>query len=230
MSYEKTTWADGDVITAQKLNNIEGGIGKAEFEVFMTAQMNVYRGEKGCYGCQYPSDFDGTPDKCLGKFVKEEMGSGFPGNNYTQIIGVSFNFDTNIIDWIICANGDKFRYAPKSSGAHRNEFTYVIPDPSEGSLVTTTYYIEDGVKKVFEVSTNVQKSHAPGFLIGTPVIEIYENRTTNVMYRTYTHIVSVDTETDTTSNTTTIASFTTANGTVYTYDKTANKFVATFAS
>lgn len=30
MSYVKTTWATGDVITAEKLNNMEGGIGAAE--------------------------------------------------------------------------------------------------------------------------------------------------------------------------------------------------------
>ena len=26
MSYEKTVWADGDIISAQKMNNIENGI------------------------------------------------------------------------------------------------------------------------------------------------------------------------------------------------------------
>ena len=30
MSYNKTTWANGDIITAQKLNNIESGVVKAE--------------------------------------------------------------------------------------------------------------------------------------------------------------------------------------------------------
>ena len=30
MSYEKTTWATGDIITAEKMNNIENGIASAE--------------------------------------------------------------------------------------------------------------------------------------------------------------------------------------------------------
>ena len=30
MAYEKTTWATGDVVTAEKLNNIENGIAVAD--------------------------------------------------------------------------------------------------------------------------------------------------------------------------------------------------------
>ena len=33
MSYNKTTWSNGDVITAQKMNNIENGIGNNGFRV-----------------------------------------------------------------------------------------------------------------------------------------------------------------------------------------------------
>lgn len=41
VSYEKTTWETGDTITAEKLNNIETGIEEAGSSDFSTATVNV---------------------------------------------------------------------------------------------------------------------------------------------------------------------------------------------
>lgn len=41
MSYEKTTWETGDVITAEKLNNIEDGIAGAGGGDYTTAQVTL---------------------------------------------------------------------------------------------------------------------------------------------------------------------------------------------
>lgn len=40
MSYEKNTWANGDVITAAKLNNMEDGIADSEYDLVILCEMN----------------------------------------------------------------------------------------------------------------------------------------------------------------------------------------------
>ena len=40
MSYEKTTWTNGDVITAEKLNHIENGIENQDFVIVTFSQEN----------------------------------------------------------------------------------------------------------------------------------------------------------------------------------------------
>lgn len=41
MSYTPTTWADGDLITAQKLNNIENGIANLENDLINFNNLNI---------------------------------------------------------------------------------------------------------------------------------------------------------------------------------------------
>ena len=41
MSYTPTTWADGDLITAEKLNNIENGIANLENDLINFNNLNI---------------------------------------------------------------------------------------------------------------------------------------------------------------------------------------------
>ena len=42
MSYEKTTWQNGDVITAEKLNNLENGVENAGNSIQRVAHLKLY--------------------------------------------------------------------------------------------------------------------------------------------------------------------------------------------
>lgn len=231
MSYEKTIWADGDVITAQKLNNIEEGVGKAEFEVFMTAQMNVTPGYKECISCQYPSDFAGTPDECLGKFVKIVTNSStgeYDYSTYTQIVEFYRVYQDDI--GIICANGDTFEYSPTGTTPG---FKYITNSAMQTYAAKIIYTIENGVKTISDTEIHVKNNSHAGHLIGKPTIEEYDDMNKNKVNITTSRIVSVESQFDMDDLFMTqeyIKSFTTSTGTVYTWDKTASKFVATFAS
>lgn len=229
MSYEKTVWADGDVITAQKLNNIEDGVGKAEFEVFMTAQMDITPGYRKCNGCEHPEDFAGTPEECVGKFVKLVNSSsvGYRQVEYTQI--VDFYTTSHGVLGILCGNGDRFQY-----NSYSDVFSYVPNDVIiDDYAAKITYTITNGVKTITETETFVKNNSHAGYLIGKITVEQYEDTTANKINITTSRIVSVESQfatDDYTLENEYIKSFTTSTGTVYTWDTRTNKFVAAFAS
>lgn len=68
VSYEKTTWETGDTITAEKLNNIETGIEEAGSSDFSTATVKI-------------ANRDEAPRmyyKCFACYEKNELGEGSP--------------------------------------------------------------------------------------------------------------------------------------------------------
>lgn len=59
MSYNKTTWTDGDVITAEKLNNIENGIVNIESEGVPIAIVDVVAAvDAGDYDAQSDATYE----------------------------------------------------------------------------------------------------------------------------------------------------------------------------
>ena len=68
MSYEKQTWANGDVITAEKLNHIEDGVGGDTFYVKFKSDM----GQQTC---------DKTYEQILAAYNAGKKILCFDGNN-----------------------------------------------------------------------------------------------------------------------------------------------------
>lgn len=68
VSYEKTTWETGDTITAEKLNNIETGIEEAGSSDFSTATVTIANLDEG------PRMYN----KCFACYEENELGEGSP--------------------------------------------------------------------------------------------------------------------------------------------------------
>ena len=75
MSYEKQTWQNGDIITAQKLNHIEDGIPNVEaIKIFtfnyLSIPANTIQGGGG-------GPFEGTPPAKFGDLIGDKTIIGF---------------------------------------------------------------------------------------------------------------------------------------------------------
>ena len=93
MSYEKTTWETGDIITAEKLNNIENGVESAQGGAFYAQVEQVGEDTYGFANCEYADIVEAYNNGKVIIFVDlvEYMGSavgvaddtgGFFGNGF----------------------------------------------------------------------------------------------------------------------------------------------------
>lgn len=79
MSYTKTTWQDGDVITASKMNKIEDGIENSLSEKLQA----LY---KTMVGNDWPYEANPTDAEVIDKIAKDATGGGSGGSSSCRVI------------------------------------------------------------------------------------------------------------------------------------------------
>ena len=100
MSYTKQTWATGDVITAQKLNHMEDGIGGGDCNVFLVPITVEYDGQGSCT-CSTTVSFENAKAAALsGKVVvgalrndQEEQNTSSIQIDYALMV---YNYDSSV--------------------------------------------------------------------------------------------------------------------------------------
>lgn len=121
MAYEKTNWSSGDVITAEKLNKLEGGI--VDSEKIETVTWTIPESQTGVF----------TSDKTYA-----ELDDIF--TNGKSIMAIVKSSDGQVIDsGILCKSLSGF--APNAPlGFHLDCLTFVNSDVSTIVQVQTTIY------------------------------------------------------------------------------------------
>ena len=102
MSYTKNTWANGDVITAAKMNNMENGIEAASsdrYDIVICCADNYFD-----VGSNYYSIINGSYDDIVNKIKNNELitGMAYCAYNYDETTSANDVYTAvflNYVDW-----------------------------------------------------------------------------------------------------------------------------------